>query len=321
LAIITWWSQALYTHQQQFQGCSPMGLTVSQQTRPPASQTGSDKPKRLWKRQAVWLQNATKPMSTARTTPCIRTRAQVATAGARVAPPSMSTHSRAQQSSVLTPSHRQVLFVAAVIRQLRHQRGMVCLTHAASQDWKMKSIKLWQSWMRTQASSLTTDSWWEAQSTEKHGASRLPTNLDNWQTASKGVDKEPYQHYQIHTPTRGTSIADERYHIQTIWLHGEIRNGRTQSMINYSGAVATPSAEMLVAKMLFISLISTIQPSWRPTTTWWVKDRGTYHGWLNWRLNWDNIILKLVGEKSEQMTDDSTVPLARHVSRLCYVFF
>ena len=128
------------------------------------------------------------------TTPCIRTRAQVATAGARVAPSSMSTHSRAQQSSVLTPSHRQVLFVAAVIRQLRHQRGMVCLTHAASHDWKMKSIKLWQSWMRTQASSLTTDSWWEAQSTEKHGASCLPTNLDNWQTLSNSYTNARYQH-------------------------------------------------------------------------------------------------------------------------------
>jgi hypothetical protein len=55
----------------------------------------------LRKRQAVRLRNAATPISTA---PCIRTRAQVATAAAQVAPPYMSTHSQAQQSSVPPPS-------------------------------------------------------------------------------------------------------------------------------------------------------------------------------------------------------------------------
>jgi hypothetical protein len=39
----------------------------------------------------------------------------------------MSTRSQAQQSSVL-PLSRQPGFTAAVMRQQRHQRGMVCLT-------------------------------------------------------------------------------------------------------------------------------------------------------------------------------------------------
>ncbi len=53
------------------------------------------------KRWAAWLRNAATPTSTS---PRIQTRAQVATAAARVAPPSMSTRSQAQQSSAPPPS-------------------------------------------------------------------------------------------------------------------------------------------------------------------------------------------------------------------------
>jgi hypothetical protein len=40
------------------------------------------------------------------------------------------------------------------------------------------------------------------------------------------------------------------------------------------------------------------------STTWWVEDCGTYHGWLNRGRDWHTIHHKLVGERSEQMSDD-----------------
>jgi hypothetical protein len=54
--------------------------------------TDSTKREHLRKRQAIRLRNAATPISTAL---CIRTRVQVASAAARVAPPYMSTHSQA----------------------------------------------------------------------------------------------------------------------------------------------------------------------------------------------------------------------------------
>ncbi len=57
------------------------------------------------------------------------------------------------------------------------------------------------------------------------------------------------------------------------------------------------------------------------STSWWVKDRGTYHGWLNRGLDCDTIHHKLVGERSWQMSDDTNVSLAWHVSKLCFVFY
>ncbi len=83
--------------------------------------TNSTKWERLRKRQAVQLRNAATPISTS---PCIQTRAQVAMEAAQVAPPSMSTRSRAQQSSEPPPSHCPG-FAVAVMRQQRHQQGMV----------------------------------------------------------------------------------------------------------------------------------------------------------------------------------------------------
>jgi hypothetical protein len=91
--------------------------------------TDSTKREHLRKRQAVRLRNAATQISTA---PCIRTRAQVATAAAQVAPPYMSTRSQAGQSSVPPPSRRPG-FAAAVMRQQRHQRGMVRLTRHITQ--------------------------------------------------------------------------------------------------------------------------------------------------------------------------------------------
>ncbi len=64
--------------------------------------TNSAKQERIRKRRAAWLCNAATSTSTS---PCVQTRAQVATAAAQVAPPSMSTRSRARQSSAPPPSH------------------------------------------------------------------------------------------------------------------------------------------------------------------------------------------------------------------------
>jgi hypothetical protein len=56
--------------------------------------TDATKRERLMKHQAIRLRDVATPLNTS---PCIQTRAQVATAVARVAPPSMGTRSRARQ--------------------------------------------------------------------------------------------------------------------------------------------------------------------------------------------------------------------------------
>jgi hypothetical protein len=91
--------------------------------------TDSTKRERLRKRQAIRLQNSATPISTS---PHIQIRTQVATEAAQVAPPSMSTRSRAQQSSKPLPPH-QPGFTAAAMRQQQHQRDMVRLTQRITQ--------------------------------------------------------------------------------------------------------------------------------------------------------------------------------------------
>jgi hypothetical protein len=108
---------------------TPVPRVPSSNRAPTNIPTNSTKQECLRKRQAVQQYNAATPISTA---PRIQTRAQVATAVAQVAPPYMSTRSQAQQSSVPPPSRRPG-FAAAVMRQQRHQRGMVCLTRRITQ--------------------------------------------------------------------------------------------------------------------------------------------------------------------------------------------
>ena len=79
----------------------------------------------ILKQQVVRLRNAATPTSTS---PRARTRAQVAMAAAQIAPPSMNTRSRVQQSNVVPPPSRRPGFAAAVMRQQRYQRGMVRLS-------------------------------------------------------------------------------------------------------------------------------------------------------------------------------------------------
>ncbi len=82
--------------------------------------TESAKQERIRKQRVLRLRNAATPTTTS---PHAQTRAQVATAAARVAPPSMSTRSRT--NSIAKP---QTGFAAAVMRQQWHQRSMVCLS-------------------------------------------------------------------------------------------------------------------------------------------------------------------------------------------------
>ncbi len=88
--------------------------------------TNSAKQERIRKQRAAHLRNAATPTSTS---PRAQTRAWVATAAAQVAPPSMSTRSRAQAP----PPSRQPGFAAAVMKQQRHQCGMVRLSRRITQ--------------------------------------------------------------------------------------------------------------------------------------------------------------------------------------------
>jgi hypothetical protein len=85
--------------------------------------TDSAKQECIRKRRAARLRNAVTPPSTS---PRAQTRAQVATAAARAAPLAMSTRSRVQSNA--PPPSRQPGFAVAVMRQQRHQRGMVRLS-------------------------------------------------------------------------------------------------------------------------------------------------------------------------------------------------
>ncbi len=79
-------------------------------------------------------------------------------------------------------------------------------------------------------------------------------------------NEEPHQHHQVHQePSQGTKRAKARCYVWAICMHSMTQKGWTQSntitvggdRINYPGEVATPTVEMLVAKMLFNSIIST----------------------------------------------------------------
>jgi hypothetical protein len=78
-------------------------------------------------------------------------------------------------------------------------------------------------------------------------------------------NQESHQHNPIHTQKRHSPRLQERCHVWIIRVQrtaGEV--GKEQDKIhmggdciNYPGALATPTADMLVAKLLFKSVIST----------------------------------------------------------------
>jgi hypothetical protein len=96
-------------------------------SKPTSAPTTSAKRDYLQKQRIARLHNNA---NTTGNSPQIRTRAQLATAAARAASPAMSTRARAQ-SSIQSPTWRPGTtpgFAAAVMRQKRHRRGMMCLT-------------------------------------------------------------------------------------------------------------------------------------------------------------------------------------------------
>jgi hypothetical protein len=78
------------------------------------------------------------------------------------------------------------------------------------------------------------------------------------------VHQKPHQQYQVHLPTQGTGRPQERVHTRAVCMLGQTQMAEPNQMqfmvrgsrINYPSKVATPTAEMLVAKMLFNSVIS-----------------------------------------------------------------
>ncbi len=99
--------------------------TIEPRSKPTTLDAESSKRERHCKQQATWLCNAITPTIP---TQHIRTWAQLATAAAQVAPPSLNTPSGTQQLGVPPPT-RSPGFAAAVMKQQRHQRGLVRLTH------------------------------------------------------------------------------------------------------------------------------------------------------------------------------------------------
>ena len=91
----------------------------------------------------------------------------MATAVAQVTPPSMSTRSKARQSSAPSPSRRPG-FAVAVMRQQQHQRGMARLTRHITR--LENEVQQAMAVMDTDMGKLSTD---------KHGAFHQPTNLGN----------------------------------------------------------------------------------------------------------------------------------------------
>jgi hypothetical protein len=222
--------------------------------------TNSTKRECLRKRQSVRLCNAATPISTA---PCIRTRAQVATAVAQVAPPYMSTRSRAQQSSVLPPSCRPG-FAAAVMRQQWHQHGMVRLTcriirlenevqHAmAVMDADMGKLLNYRQLMR----STKYRQAWSFSLADKFGqlANGIGSRIKNPTNTIKFI-------FQHEVPTERMKDVTYLQFVCTV-RPDKAESNQTRftiggDRINYPGKVATPTAEMLVAKMLFNNIIST----------------------------------------------------------------
>ncbi len=163
------------------------------------------------------------------TSPRIQTQAQVAMAAAWVVPPALSTHLHTWQSNLLPPS-RHPGFVAAMMQQQQHQRGMVWLlthtTHHTTGEQGSPSIGSHGCRYR-QAPQLQAIN-------EKHKIQKgmeLFIGQQIW-TISKQhrwQNKEPHQHHPVHLPTQGTEKAKARRYVRAICVHSTTQKGWTQS--------------------------------------------------------------------------------------------
>jgi len=227
---------------------TPVPRIPSSNGAPPNIPTDSTKQERKRKQQAVRLCNTATPISTS---PPIRTRAQVATAAAQVAPPSMSTHS---QSSVPPPS-RQPGFVVAVMRQQWNQRGIARLTrritrldsdvHQAMTVMDADTGKLlnYRQLMRITKYRQA----WSISSANEFG--RLANGIGGRMKNPTNTIKFIFQHK---IPTE--QMKDIMYGLFVCTVRPEKAEPNRARFtvggerINYPGKVATPTVEMLVAK-------------------------------------------------------------------------
>ncbi len=210
------------------------------------------KRERVRKRRSTRLRNAASPASTATSA---RTRTQVATAAARVAPPAMGTRSRARQNKG---------FAAAVMKQQRHQRGMVRLSRRitrlenevnqamAVMDADTGKLLNYRQLLRNSKYREA----WSLSSANEFG--RLANGIGGRIKNPTNTIEFIFQH---EVPTERMKDVTYGQFVCTVRPEKAEPN-RTRftvggDRINYPGAVATPTAEMLVAKMIFNSVIST----------------------------------------------------------------
>jgi hypothetical protein len=245
----------------------PTSVPTTEPTSKPTSvPTTSAKQDRLQKRRIAQLRNDT---NTTGISPQIRTRAQVAMAAARAAPPAMSTQARTRSSTqppMQGPSTTPG-FAAAVMRQKRYRRGMICLTckitqlenkvHQAMAVMDADTGKL-LNYCLLMRSTKYQDAW-SLSLANKFGrlANRVGGCIQNPTNTIQFIHQHEVPKDRMKDIMYGQFVCTVR--------HEKAEPNRTRftvggDRINYQRKVETPTAEMLVTKMLFNSVISPEKP-------------------------------------------------------------
>jgi hypothetical protein len=241
-------------------------VTPSMLAQPPVSRhstvtptnipTESAKRELIRKQRVSRLRNAATPTTTS---PCAQTRAQVATAVAQVTPPSKST--RSQTHSIAKP---QTGFATAVMRQQWHQHSMVRL----SQHITRLENEVHQAMAVMNADTGKLLNYCQLMQNTKYKKTWSLSSANEFGRLANGIGG------RIKNPTNTIEFIFQ-HEVPLDWMK-DITYGQFVCMvqpekaepnqrrftvggdrINYPSTVATPTAEMLVAKMLFNSVIST----------------------------------------------------------------
>jgi hypothetical protein len=187
-------------------------------------------------------------------------------AAARAAPPAMSTRAQAR-SSIQLPTRQPGTtpgFAAAVMRQKRHRRGMMRLTHKITRlenevqqamaimdtdpQLLLNYCQLMQSTKYQDAWSLSSANEFGRLANGVGGHIKNPTNTIQF------IHQHEVPKDQMKDVTYSQFVCTVRPK-KAEPNHTRFTVGGDR--INYPGEGATPTAEMLVAKMLFNSVIST----------------------------------------------------------------
>ena len=175
----------------------------------------------------------------------------------------MSTRSRVRQSSAPPPSRRPG-FAAAVMRQQRHQRGLVRLSrriprlenevHQAMAVMDADRGKL-LNYRQLMRSTKYREAWSLSSANEfGHLEKGIGGRIKNSTNTIEFIFQHDVPTERMKDVTHGQFVCivqpEKAEPNQTRFTVGGDR-------INYPGAVATPTAEMLVAKILFNGVIST----------------------------------------------------------------